>query len=153
MTGGGRRFKPARGWEREGENRGEREDASRLFVCSASWEGGEELPGERGAPGRSDEGERRKKPAGKFSGSAPSPAATPLAAPAASSQENWAEALTSSSFRRYSLIQSSHGGKGGRWRGKSEGKQRSPDSLARSRTGPRRRPLPYARRLSRARVS
>lgn len=64
MTGGGRRFKPARGWERGGGTE-EREDASRLFVCRASGEGGEELPGERGAPGRSGEGERREKARGE----------------------------------------------------------------------------------------
>lgn len=82
-------------------------------LCEERGNGGKEPAG---VPRR---GGREKPPAGagdKFSSRVPAPAAaaTPLAAaprspPTASSQENWAEALTSGSFRRHSLNPSNHG--------------------------------------------
>lgn len=44
---------------------------------------GEELPGPERSPGRRTRGRAGRKPAGKFSGRAPTPAATPLAAASA----------------------------------------------------------------------
>lgn len=54
--------------------------------------------------------------------------------------------MTSGSFRRHSLIQNNHGGKGGGRGGKSEGRKVIPLTRARHRTGPRRRPARGARR-------
>lgn len=54
--------------------------------------------------------------------------------------------MTSGSFRRHSLIQNNHGGKGGGRGGKSEGRKVIPLTRARHRTGSRRRPARGARR-------
>lgn len=54
--------------------------------------------------------------------------------------------MTSGSFRRHSLIQNNHGGKGGGRRGKREGRKVIPLTRARRRTGLRHRPPRGARR-------